>query len=90
MGPGRIHHCMRLIGMAERCLELACHRSVNRKVFGKRIAEHGMAQESIAQSRIEIDQARLLVLQTAFYIDKAGPRVRVCVIKSIYRGNRFF
>ena len=61
--------------MAERCLELACHRAINRKVFGKRIAEHGMAQEAIAQSRIEIDQARLLVLQTAYYIDKAGPRV---------------
>ena len=75
LGPGRVHHCMRLIGMAERCLELACKRALDRKVFGKKVAQHGMAQEAIAQSRIEIDQARLLVLQTAFYIDRAGPKV---------------
>ena len=61
--------------MAERCLQLACKRALERKVFGKRMAEHGMAQYAIAQSRIEIDQARLLVLQTAFYIDRAGPKV---------------
>ena len=75
LGPGRIHHCMRLIGMAERCLSLACHRATTRTAFGRRIGQLGMAQEAIAQSRIEIDQSRLLVLYTAFLIDKAGPKV---------------
>src|SRR2546426_2652405 len=62
LGPGRIHHCMRSIGVAERALELMCKRSQNRVAFGKRLAENDITLERIAQSRIEIDQARLLVL----------------------------
>ena len=74
LGPGRIHHCMRSIGMAERALSLMVARSMRRTVFGKEIARHGMAQEAIAQSRIEIDQARLLVLHCAKQIDTVGTR----------------
>ena len=72
LGPGRIHHCMRLVGQAERALELMCHRAATRTAFGKTIAERTVTQERIAQARILIDQARLLVLHAAWKMDTAG------------------
>ncbi|GGO84429.1 acyl-CoA dehydrogenase family protein [Wenjunlia tyrosinilytica] len=72
LGPGRIHHCMRLIGMAERALELMCRRAVDRVAFGKPLAEQGVVQEWIAESRVRIEQARLLVLKTAWLMDNVG------------------
>jgi len=74
LGPGRIHHCMRLIGMAERALELLCARAAGRSTFGRPIADHGMVQHWIAQSRLRIEQARLLVLKTAWLMDTVGNR----------------
>jgi acyl-CoA dehydrogenase len=74
LGPGRVHHCMRAIGMAELCLELMVARSKERKTFGKYLHQHGSIAEWIARSRIEIEQARLLVLKTASMIDQAGAR----------------
>jgi acyl-CoA dehydrogenase len=75
LGPGRIHHCMRLIGLAERALESLCDRASERKAFGKQLAEQGVVREAIADSRIEINQARLLTLQAADLMDKAGNKV---------------
>ena len=72
LGPGRIHHCMRLIGAAERALELMCRRTLKRVAFGRPIAEHGVTRERIAESRILIDQARLLVLNAADMMDRVG------------------
>ena len=72
LGPGRIHHCMRLIGMAERALELMCRRVAARVAFGKPLAEQGVVQEWIAESRVRIEQARLLVLKTAWLMDTVG------------------
>jgi acyl-CoA dehydrogenase len=74
LGPGRIHHCMRQIGAAERALELMCARAVDRSTFGRPLAEHGMVQDWIAQSRVRIEQLRLLVLRTAWQIDTYGNR----------------
>lgn len=74
LGPGRIHHCMRAIGMAERALDLMIKRSLTRSAFGKELARQGVIQEWIAKSRIEIDQARLLVLKAAWIIDKEGAK----------------
>lgn len=74
LGPGRIHHCMRAIGMSEVCLELMTARSQERKSFGKYLHQHGSIAEWIARSRIEIEQARLLVLKTAAMIDQVGAR----------------
>src|SRR3954449_9892496 len=74
LGPGRIHHCMRLIGMAERALELMVDRVKSRVAFGRPVADQGTGRESIALSRIEIDQARLYVLQTADLIDRYGAK----------------
>jgi acyl-CoA dehydrogenase len=72
LGPGRIHHCMRLIGMAERALELLCTRAVSRTAFGKTLAEQGVVEDWIAQARVRIEQARLLVLKTAWLMDTVG------------------
>lgn len=74
LGPGRIHHCMRLIGMAERAVELMCRRAAGRVAFGKPIAEQGVVQEWIAEARVEIEQLRLLVLKTAWLMDTVGNR----------------
>jgi acyl-CoA dehydrogenase len=72
LGPGRIHHCMRLIGMAERALELMCLRVSERVAFGRPLAEQGVVQHWIAESRVRIEQARLLVLKTAWLMDTVG------------------
>jgi acyl-CoA dehydrogenase len=83
LGPGRIHHCMRLIGMAERALDLTCRRAVSRTAFGRTLAEQGVVQESIAQARLEIEQLRLLVLKTAWLIDTVGARAARIEISAI-------
>ncbi|MFC7527880.1 acyl-CoA dehydrogenase family protein [Actinoplanes sp. GCM10030250] len=72
LGPGRIHHCMRLIGMAERALELMCRRALVRTPFGRPLAEQGVVQDWIAESRVRIEQARLLVLKAAWLMDTVG------------------
>lgn len=72
LGPGRIHHCMRLIGAAERALEDLCKRVQGRVAFGKKIADQGVVQEWIADSRIDIEQARLLTLKAAYMMDTVG------------------
>ena len=72
LGPGRIHHCMRMIGAAERAVELMCRRAVSRTAFGKTLAEQGVVQDWIAESRVRIEQARLLVLKTAWLMDTVG------------------
>ncbi|MGI9499851.1 MAG: acyl-CoA dehydrogenase family protein [Geminicoccaceae bacterium] len=74
LGPGRIHHCMRSIGQCELALELMCRRAGERETFGRKLHEHGTVAEWIALSRMEIDQARLLVLRAAWLIDKEGNR----------------
>jgi acyl-CoA dehydrogenase len=74
LGPGRIHHCMRSIGIAERALKLMCERAASRVAFGKELARQGVVQEQIAESRMEIEQARLLTLKTAWMIDRVGAR----------------
>ncbi len=72
LGPGRIHHCMRLIGMAERALELMCRRALTREPFGRPLADQGVVQEWIAEARVNIEQARLLVLKGAWLMDTVG------------------
>ena len=72
LGPGRIHHCMRLIGMAERALEMTCRRVLDREAFGRPLAEQGVVREWIAEARVAIEQVRLLVLKAAYLMDTVG------------------
>ncbi|MFJ5925876.1 acyl-CoA dehydrogenase family protein [Kitasatospora sp. NPDC092948] len=74
LGPGRIHHCMRAIGIAERALELTCRRVNSRIAFGRPLADQGVVQDWIAEARVRIEQARLLVLKTAWLMDTVGNR----------------
>ncbi|MDX8148652.1 acyl-CoA dehydrogenase family protein [Lentzea sp. BCCO 10_0061] len=87
LGPGRIHHCMRLIGMAERALELMCRRASSRVAFGKPIAAQGVVHEWIAESRVRIEQARLLVLKTAWLMDTVGNKGAHTEIQAIKIGT---
>ncbi len=85
LGPGRVHHCMRLIGIAERSLELMCSRARSRVAFGKPVAEQGVVRQWIAEARLAIDQARLLVLRTAWLMDSVGnkaARREIAMIKA--------
>ena len=83
LGPGRIHHCMRSIGAAERALELMCQRLNNRVAFGRRISEQGVWRERIAESRCMLDQARLLTLKAAYMMDTVGNKVAQAEIAMI-------
>ena len=84
LGPGRIHHCMRIVGVAERALEMMCQRATERTTWGMKLADRGVTQERIAQSRIDIDMCRLLVLKAAYAMDTLGnkeARQQIAMIK---------
>jgi acyl-CoA dehydrogenase len=86
LGPGRIHHCMRLIGMAERGIALMCERAETRVAFGRPLAEQGVVREWIAESRVRVEQARLLVLKTAWLMDTVGNKGAHTEIQAIKIG----
>ncbi len=83
LGPGRVHHCMRLIGMAERALHLMVDRARSRTAFGRPLAQHGVVAAQVAEARIAIEQARLLVLKTAWLIDTQGVRAAASEVAAI-------
>ena len=86
LGPARIHHCMRSIGVAERALETLCLRALSRTAFGKAIADHGVSRHWIAECRMEIDQARLLTMHAARMMDEVGnkaARAEIAMIKVV-------
>ncbi|GAB3682656.1 acyl-CoA dehydrogenase family protein [Actinocorallia lasiicapitis] len=92
LGPGRIHHCMRALGMAERALELMCRRAAGRVAFGGPLASQGVVQQQIAESRMAIEQARLLTLKTAWLIDRhgaKGARTEIAAIKVVVPRTAF-
>ncbi|MCB1745087.1 MAG: acyl-CoA dehydrogenase, partial [Gammaproteobacteria bacterium] len=84
LGPGRIHHCMRIIGVAERALEMMCKRAAERSTWGKTLAERGVTQERVANARINIEMCRLLTLKAAYMMDTVGnkaARQEIAMIK---------
>ena len=88
LGPGRIHYCMRLVGLAEKMLELICRRSLSRVAFGRPVAQQGVTVERIAEARIMIEQTRLLTLNAAHHMDTVGNKVaraEIAMIKSLRR-----
>ena len=83
LGPGRIHHCMRMIGMAQRAMEMMCKRSTERSTFGKKLAEYSSIRQDIAKSKCEIEQARLLTLKAAYMMDAVGNKAATDIIAMI-------